>query len=423
MAFPVELHTKDIPRVFEDFRQAIGERHWVSRSAAVRADIRGHKHLQGLLEKQNDVALALARCSEMVKKYGGVPSERTNDRSLYPAFQLAAQTMALMDLSQASYARALTRRIQGAFKNPDDMRALQFELGVATHFTQRGLAVQWPEMTGVGTFDLLIEGLCDLPLEVECKSVSDDKGRKVHRREALEAFSYLEVSLENAARKLHSGLAVVVTLPDRLPSAFKTRRKLLDQVAETVLLGMNRDLNNGVDVRIRDFDISKYPNLGPPMTENLRRDIDEITGTNNRQAMIIGRRTGGAMVLVIQSRGDDSLLDYTFATASDAAARQLTKTRPGVIAIGFDGISPDQLVATARHDFDPKTAPTELRKAVSKFLDSKERKHLIGTAFLSHTEFKPTPGGYLSSGGTTYYFPKTDSLYWSSAFGGLFQGR
>lgn len=73
MSLPVELHTKDIPRVFADFRDAIEERHWVNRSAAVRSDIRGHKHLQDLLERENDVALALARCSEMAKKYGVIP--------------------------------------------------------------------------------------------------------------------------------------------------------------------------------------------------------------------------------------------------------------------------------------------------------------------------------------------------------------
>jgi hypothetical protein len=423
MALPTEFHTRDLPTVFANFRKAIGERHWVKRSAAVRADMRGHKYLQDLLERENDVAIALARCSEMVKQYGDIPLERTDDRSLYPAFQLATQTMALIDQASPKYAKALTRRIHGAFKNPDDMRALQFELSVATHFTRRGLHVQWPEMTGVGTFDLLVDGLDTQPLEVECKSISDDKGRRVHRREALEALNHLRLSVETAAHNLLSGLAVVVTLRDRLPTAFKARQELLNEIARAILVGVDLEIGHDAEVRIRDFDIAKYPDLGPPMTEALRRDIDEITGTINRQAMILGRRKRGALVVVIQSRQDDSLLDYTFAAAGDAAARQLTRTRPGIVAIGFDGISPSQLVRTAQQDHDPKNPPTQLRRAVSSFLDSEQRRHLIGVAFLSHNELERMPGGHLSTGGTAYYFPQTDSHHWAESYRGLFQNR
>jgi len=56
--------------------------------------------------------------------------------------------------------------------------ALQFELSVATHFTRRGLHVQWPEMTGVGTFDLLVDGLDTQPLEVECSRFRTTKGEE-----------------------------------------------------------------------------------------------------------------------------------------------------------------------------------------------------------------------------------------------------
>jgi DNA-directed RNA polymerase subunit alpha len=40
-------------------------------------------------------------------------------------------------------------------------------------------------LVGGGTFDLLVTDIGSDGVEVECKSVSDDKGRNIHRREAF----------------------------------------------------------------------------------------------------------------------------------------------------------------------------------------------------------------------------------------------
>jgi len=130
------------------------------------------------------------------------------------------------------------------------------------------------------------------------QSISDDKGRRVHRREALEALDHLQRSLETAAHNLLSGLAVVVTLRDRLPTAFKARQELLNEIARAVLVGVDLEIGHDAEVRIQDFDIAKYPDLGPPVTEALRRDINEITGTINRQVLNLGaeRRSSGPRV-------------------------------------------------------------------------------------------------------------------------------
>ena len=130
------------------------------------------------LYEQNDVTLALARCSSTVDRFGRMPQDAINDRSLYPAFRFAAQVLSLMDSTDTKRANQIARRVHGAFRNPDEMRAMQFELGMATHFIRRGHAVASPEMNGTGRFDFLIDNLGAGGLEIECKSASVDKGTK-----------------------------------------------------------------------------------------------------------------------------------------------------------------------------------------------------------------------------------------------------
>lgn len=416
----IDLYTKDIPEIFERFRDAIGERHWIKRVAAIKSEIKGKPYLRDFLLEENAIAFVLDKCSKLASRHGRIPPQHINDRSLYPALRLAAQTMWIFDRSSPSQAKSIVRRLHGAFKNPDDLRAIQFELGVATHFVRRGCSISWPETEGSGTFDLMVHGIGPEGLEVECKSVSRDRGRKIHKRDALEFNHLARQRLEVSAHRLQSGLAVVLTVPDRLATGFRDRQFLAERLGRIVMAGKDVTLEDGSDVRMSEFDIREYPDPGPPESSTLRADVDKITGTQNREVMILGRRNGGALVFVMQSRQDDTLLPYVFNSVGEAARKQLSKKRAGMVLVGMDGLSADELVRTAQQDKDPGEHPTALRVEVSKFLSGTSTDHLVGVGFLSRDELVPQGGGHVSTGGTAYNFPKRESSFWHDDFSGLF---
>jgi hypothetical protein len=416
----VELHTRDIPTVFARFREIVGERRWTKRVTAINSEARGQPYLREYLLEENAIAFAFDRCSAQVSRYGSMPLQSSNDRSLYPAFRLAAQTLSLLDKSSAEQGKRLVRRIHGAFRNPDDMRAIQLEFAIATHFVRRGYSISWPEMDKFGNFDLMVHGVGPYGLEVECKSASVDKGRKIHKRDALVFNHLVGQKLEGIAQRLNSGLAVVLTVPDRLPAAFLDRQRLAERVGRAVLVGKSVGVDGGCDVRLSEFDIARYPGLGPPESSQVRQYIDDITGTRNRQAMILGRRSAGALVFVVQSRQEDTFLRYVFNSVRDAARNQLSAKRAGIVLVGLEGISADELVRTAQLEKNPKEDPTALRIAVSKFLGGSTTDHVVGVGFLSRDELTPKEHGHVSSEGSAYHFPKTESSFWHDDFRGIF---
>ena len=71
-------------------------------------------------------------------------------------------------------------------------------------------------------FDLLVTDMGNDGVEVECKSVSDDKGRNIQRREALDFHHLMIREMAHIRRTLRIGLSVVLTC--RSPSAGEARQ-------------------------------------------------------------------------------------------------------------------------------------------------------------------------------------------------------
>lgn len=419
-----EMRTADIPATYQRFADVVGDRNWTHRAAQIRAAIKHNRFLDSYLRSENEVAFGLDDCGELIKRYCGLPNDVVSNRGLYPAISFAAQSMSMMDLATPVEAERLRKRVAGAFQNPDDMRALRLELTVATHFARRGHQLQWPEMAGSGTFDLLVTDIGKSGVEVECKSISNDKGRKIHRHEALEFHHLMIGELAHIRKTLRLGLAVVLTVPDRLPTRYTDRLALAKRTRRQITLGQGELLQDGSHIRITEFDLSRLGDIAKDRRDKVARQIiQDVTNTQNREGMLMSTDAGGALAFVVQSAIEDDFLDATFKRLSEAAKWQLSRSRPALLMAGFDGLDGDQLNLIAEQDKDANQPPTALAIKVSRFLAADYRDYVVGVGFLSRGALRPLTEGVFDNGGTAYYFPKRESSFWCDDLGGLFQRR
>ncbi len=418
-----QLGTADAPDVYRRFDRLVGERAWNHRAAQIKAEIRGNPFLAAYLHAENEIAFGLERVGDVIRRYGQLPHDLSRARPLHSAISFAAQVLSMSELVSRVESSRFKKRVIGALKNPDDMRALRLELAVATHFARRGYRMEWPEMIGTGTYDLLVSDIGPSGLEVECKSISSDKGRSIHRREALTFHHLMEGGLGPIRDNLNVGVAVVLTVPGGLPTRHDERVALAKRVLRQITLGLSASFDDGSNIRIAEFDhtrLGDIRNEGHP--EVAREIIDSVTSTRNRECMVTGTARG-AFVLVLQSMLDDDPLDQTFRTLGDAARRQLTGSRAGTLIAGFEGIEGEQLISIAGQDDDPRQPPTSLAIKVSKFLNSDNRDHVVGVGFLSRGSLVPVEDGIVEAGGSAYYFPKRDSSLWHDDFSGIFRSH
>ena len=416
-----EMSTGEVPEVYRRFAEFVGEVHWRNRIRKIKEEIRGNRFLGEFLRHDNALAYQLDHLRELQVRYGSIPAWEVNNRQIYPSMSFAAQVLSLAQVAPQPLVEQLRRRVHDTFNKPEAMRALQLELSAATHFARRARKLTWPETTGGGTFDLLVDDVGPEGLEVECKSIGEDKGRKVHKREALDFYGLLWPHIQPTIKGLRTGLSAVLTLQGRLPERHAQRVDLAGSFARAIFAGKGTVLPDGSSVRISEFDpavLGDIPNGVKP--SEVRATIDKVSETRNRQTMVVGTRAGGALALTMQSSQDDALLKAVFDALSDSARRQFTGTRGAMFLVGLHGVDSDQLFSVAQQDQDASQTPTALRIAVSRFLSGEGRDHIVGVGFLSESGLQPMEAGLVESGGTAYYFPKRESPKWSDDFNGLF---
>jgi hypothetical protein len=416
-------------RIFQGFCTVIEDKHWRKRVKQLIEHSKRNEFLRVYYASEYERAFQLEACSRLVEKYGTFPPGAIEAQGLMPAVAFMQQVLSLLDGLQPDKQRAFIGRIRGAFRNPDDMRALLLEFTVATHFTLRGNCVRWPELEASdvklqgATFDLFVEDLGSNGLEVECKSASHDKGRSIHRATAFAIYEQLRKELGDFAQRLKTGLAVVVTLPDTVPGAPSEQVELAKRVHRQLVAGQSEAFDDGLRISVTDFEVSRLRDIELQTdSEDARAIVDDVTGTRNRSVLVMGRRNVGALLLVLQSSKDDGLLRAVFDTAKKAARSQLSGTRPGLLLLGFEGLEAEQLASLAQQDGDSTQAPTAARIAVSQFLSGDGRDHVVGVGFLSRSRLRRLGSRHFDSGGLTYYFENETSPLWLPAFRGLFRG-
>lgn len=417
-----EFYLGDVPVLYQEFADVVGAKHWKNRVAQCNAEIAGNEHLRRHLESENHVAFWLTHLATLVDRYGlNVPANHFGHAALYQVIALMAQILSLWRIYPPVEAARLVRRVHGALKNPDDMRGLRLELTCAAHLSRKGYKISWPEVDGGGTvkFDLLVENIGLSGLEMECKAVSENKGRRVHQREAIDFQSLLQPRLEALCQGgSQVGISVVLTLSKRLPKSLVARQLLVDEVMSSVFAGAEHSaLQNGTHIRVRFFNPSLFTKADLDSRSELRKLIDRISGTSNRESMI-GLLQGGAFVSTVQSSEGDEFKDAVLDTVKDAAKRQLTKTRAGFVLISVDGLDPEQLRSIGEDDRMGR--PSKLHQIAQEFLSSANRAHVVGIGFVSRNGMRSTHQGIIDTGGAAYYFYNRASVFWHPDFERLF---
>jgi hypothetical protein len=221
--------------------------------------------------------------------------------------------------------KALNGRLRDALNT--NFAGLFLELDVAHTLLQADYEVSFPDFEGAEQFDLSFRrGSSEMALE--CKSISVDAGRKIHRRN----FYRFMISLQDViVERAHSDQCIVIaTLEDRLPTDDMGQKELRDAVL-AALQAPQRNAARGTF-----FDIHREPwghQLEDAITSvsgDLLKACQNIYGENCHAAGIVTEEFG-CLVVVRSKREDDP--SKVQLEAIKTAARQLPNGLAGFIAV------------------------------------------------------------------------------------------
>ncbi|AQV99381.1 hypothetical protein BJN34_36515 (plasmid) [Cupriavidus necator] len=151
----------------------------------------------------------------------------------------------------------------------------------------------------------------------------------------------------------------------------------------------------------------------------LRQVLEAVTQTTNVPTLVIGKRGRGALVVAFQSARRDTFLNEVFDTVADAAKRQLSGKRTGLVVVGLEAIDAAELKSLAEHDHAASNNPSALRLSVSRLLNRADLSHLVGASFGSKGNLIDGDQA-LTTDGSSYNFFKEESPFWHPAIGNAF---
>lgn len=404
MRLPFELHLDVLPNLLDRLEAVIPKAPWAHRARLITDQIRGNRLLGPHLTRENLVALALTQLFDRRSKLRWRFRPAVESDGHYEAFSFVANFMALHDSALEAQRPPLIKRVAASFKNPSDLRALQFEWLLGTHLSRNGFDLEFPEQDGSGCFDLraLRDGI---PTEIECKSISSAKGRQIHHVEAAAVHGMIKKAMDSISNRFEGGLLIRIIVPNRLPTAHSARIGIVDRVRSAVLMNSPM-LDPDLEVRLVPFDFRKSPfgGMQAPSKDDVTSFLKAL-GVHDKEVLYMCRPKKGALVFNLESSESDQLIRYLGDTLKDAAERQLSRTEAGLVCARFEDITAAQMQQLGEEAGEP----TALRALASRILNQRKETHLVGLCFFSAaSDVVNTPQNAIRTG-AAYFFRNDDS--------------
>jgi len=184
MQFTPDLYSRDMKRLVPQFIGIVGVSVWRKRFSDLTELRRESPIFEDFVKERHTIELELDWLLAHKRKTGRYPK-----KAEYPAFQRVVGFMRMVHGVHSNLNEPGKRRLHGmirdALKRESGFAALGHEMTTAAHFMRQGFDIEFVDLEGKKRFDLLARRDQD-EIEIECKTVSNDIGRKIHRRDFIE---------------------------------------------------------------------------------------------------------------------------------------------------------------------------------------------------------------------------------------------
>ncbi|MDH1561438.1 hypothetical protein ACSMFQ_11360 [Ectopseudomonas chengduensis] len=406
------LLVNDFPSVYAALVEAFPHKPWLRRTETLDQHARSTPLQHALARKNNGIAYSLS----LFDQHGLGLMDTPDEPEIIVALCLMAQALALTKASDGRARSRLLKRLEGAFRNPDDMRALQMELHTATHLHRLGSRVEWSdECSGQETYDMLIISSSGQEVEVECKTWSEDKGVAITAEQAAGLLQHLDGIKTKLIEIVKPGevLAVTFTVAAGLPRGEPEQRRLALDLVEAIVESQTEKVDAG------QISFLKLP---APLIRQLEADdritycsqlVDAAAGPAVGYRAVIGDRQR-AIVVELRSERVSKKFSRMLKDAKHAIRDQMTGTRPGCLVVRLEGISGPELLERIT---EAGSVPTVFAHAL---FQDEQHEHLDCIVWMSDPALQELAPGIGSSQSVSYVMRRSQGRYSNLNLGIIF---
>lgn len=282
-----------------------------------------------------------------------------------------------------------------------------FETDVAAHLLKRDFVIYAHDLEAGGGFDFLAQR-GETEVEIECKYISADIGRQIHRNRFCQLAERLQPLLSHP--KGRTGILLPIQIPGRLNGALSQHNAILANVKQTLSTGAST-VSQDCTVALERFDIDSSPFAqGRPPDDQMEEFFETRFRLSGGHAIASGS-SDGVCTAYLWSRAPDRMLGQLVQKTKADAKAQFTKRRPAILCLYFADLSEEELLDIAQDE--KRGIVTGIRQAISALINRRPHLHTVALMVKGRVEISRQRSGAkktteVAGYGTTYSFPNTD---------------
>ena len=382
MFFEPEAVPAELPKILRQCIAITGWPVWKARLRSLDKWVENNPLIEDYLAEKYPLELEMERTHRRIHLGQAIGLPETSDQAaLYSLLFMVSRVH--QRLSPAGQ-RRLAGMIRDCLKAEAGLAPLQYEMLVAAHLMEREFDVTFHDMETGGGFDILATQN-GLEVEVEAKTLSGDVGRKVHKRRLYQLARHVYPTMKRARDLRTGGQIARVILPGRLLGADQPMREISARLTKVLDGSASDPRPDPCAVEYITFPLEGSPfqrsHLEPPDQNAVQRYVEERIGRENVSMFFVATINRSAVVVTVESRQSDAIMDAMVRALKETAKRQLTGTRPGIICVMLTDLKEAELAMIARQDASGH--PSALQVATSQLLDREDWRHLHTVTYMS----------------------------------------
>ena len=308
-----------------------------------------------------------------------------------PLLRLYAFAVALWRLHAAVSEQARNRLIgslRGQYGRKGGLRPLTYEMTIIQHLSRMGFGIECHDLEEKGGFDFLAVDADGTEIEVECKHLSADVGRKIHREDAYTLLDLLKPVLSKRVETVGDGKVLVIEVPDRLESS----RPLMDEI---------------VGLASAAFGSQSGYAESAVASASLANEDDDRPDTMWNSGHHFGTRFG-RLGVILKSAKPDTVFETVEKRLKDEAGRQFSATCPSILFVHVSDLTAPQIVELQRFQAKGVNA---LQLMTSQVLVSCEHLSAVSLTVLGEPTVETGPRGSIGDRGVMYSFSRLSEAH------------
>jgi hypothetical protein len=311
--FSTELDPVALPSALSLITGVVDWATWQRRIDSLKAELKSNPIWERFLLERHGLELAFGDVKRHLRTTNRCPwpPRSAEEYYLYSFLAVAVRVHArLSPVGQARFAGAIRSGLEKEF----GLGPLAYEMKVAALLVSAGFDIDFHDLESGGGYDFLATRETT-QIEVECKHVSADIGRQIHRRRMYDLGGVLFRPKRQSQNTVGRSCLVRVTLPGRLTSNKVDQEALIQRIDAALANHIDHIHDDVCSVTVQDFPLEGSPFSSVRGHSVTMADIaDYLSKTFGTDRLLLGMRGAAPEVHAINEDGNTGLVPRAWTT-------------------------------------------------------------------------------------------------------------